>query len=145
MRPCVCSLTYLFTVWGYWVERRPNWHAEAGKTMCGSRIKAFQKNENILNSPAAAIHKNTRNAAGSSKKVVQLRTLGLNPSLKDASRAFARPWWMEGQKCRRVIIRKIERSPLAARRPRQWRMGFGTPGTPLALCYDNTKTFENCI
>ena len=38
--------------------------------MCGSRKEAMQKNKNILNSLATVIHKNKRNAAGNSERVV---------------------------------------------------------------------------
>jgi len=36
----------------------------------GSRTEAMQKNKNILNSEAAVIHENKRNAAGNSERVV---------------------------------------------------------------------------
>jgi len=38
--------------------------------VCGSRTEAIQKNKITLNSLATVIHKNKRNAAGNSEKVV---------------------------------------------------------------------------
>ena len=39
-------------------------------SVCGSKTEAMQKTKIILNSPAAVIHKNKRNAAGNGKTVV---------------------------------------------------------------------------
>jgi len=43
---------------------------KTNKQACGSRTEAMQKNKNILNSLAAVIHENKRDATGNSEKVV---------------------------------------------------------------------------
>ena len=71
LRPCIDMHSL------YNVQEKPSWKTAKHKcgirldSLCGSRMKAIQKNKCILNSLAAVTHKNKGNAAGNSKHVVR--------------------------------------------------------------------------
>jgi len=59
----------LSTVRGYLVKKRPTdvWKLRSAR---GGRTEAMQKCKNTLNLLAVVIHKNKRNAAGNSEKIL---------------------------------------------------------------------------